>query len=329
MREALWPTDLEPYHIDINYEKDPRVFSNSFRQKVAAATNHHYLGNRGKIELEQGLWREKYLLYYTHLILNRLARLSHPCLIKGNALFLGGTVAHSELYVRQNVLVRENVKLRALATDGTFVALPGHLTVMRWLDSGGSMVIGQQSSVTQATSKRTLLLGPGCRLNILFAPTVRIVFQEQLIENWRQLLQASPHPHHRPFQTASADLPVYPDKHIASGTTVAGHIKCEADIHIEDNCLIAGNILGHSITVGNNCCILGNIFALGSITIMPGSTIGQPHLLKTIYARQKIILHGNVTLHGKALAEKGLFTMNPLPPPHLDQSETASAFPGH
>lgn len=312
LREALLPTDLEPYYIDTNYEKDPRIFSNSFRQKIEIIVSQRSLGSRGVLELEQG-WREKCLHYYTHLILGRNARLTHPGLIKGNALFLAGAAARSELYVRQNIIARENVQLRALAANGTFIALPGHLTVMRWLDSEGSMVIGQESNITWATSNRTLLLGPGCQLKTLFAPTVRVVSQEQLIENWQQILLNSPSYDQHAIRTTNEELPVFFDKHWATGAIVQGHIKSETDIAIEENCLIAGNIIGHNIVIGKNCRILGNIFALGSITIMPGSTIGHHCSLKTIYARQKVYLHCNVTLHGKALAEKGLHTLYPLP----------------
>ena len=86
-----------------------------------------------------------------------------------------------ELMIRGNANIGAGSNLQAIAVDGELELLP-NVVVRRWIDAGGAVKIGADSTIgSKVCSRKSILFEPGAEAASLYAPVIVTVGRAETV----------------------------------------------------------------------------------------------------------------------------------------------------
>lgn len=211
-----------------------------------------------------------------------------------------------------------------VACSAAKVQLADECYVSYWIDGEKELVAGENCNLgICATSKHYISMGNNNSFKRIFSPLIEI----SVVDKAKQPLSMD-------VTTPSQD---YVDdelrniKHVAArkviegnivtkkalylreGCTLKGHISSSNRILIKRGCQIYGNIFSDkAILIEGDCFIGGIVFSQGAILVGPNSSIGQAGKIKSVIAREELILSENSVIYGYVNSDKDGLTTSAL-----------------
>lgn len=296
--------DPLPLFINIDYLKEPRYFSLSFRsffQKVFE-----------KSELDVGIHEIKLSKPETVEIFdggtfNKDKIVENIFYVKSDLATKEETEFTKEVYVRGNTVIGENNKLRALACDGEVKIGAGTL-INRWVDAEGKVDIAEGCNLgISITTGNELHVKNDCKFKRLYGTPVTTGRNKQIktVENLHECEVYKPTEQSLDIKEIAENtindfsIITAHDLKVGTNSRINGHIKAYKSVVIEENVIITGNIFADGdIRIGKNSTVLGNVFSQDEVILDSMVTIGQEGKIKSVIGNSSILLAGGVTVHG-------------------------------
>lgn len=299
--------DAEPLFIAMDYIRNPRYFSKSFKEifkqgleKTGDETGFHEieLSKNESLEicLSMDIPDEKEIHHLLYV---------QGDLVSGNGVYLG-----KEVYVTQNALLGQNNVVQAMVSEG-YVSLGRGSKVRRWLDAEGDIHVGEQCNLgINISSGGKIFLGKNAVFRRVFA--IPVITGDVAIPNPFEpsdIIEAAG-PQKPGFVRQKAQLvPKGTRLHnnviftrkvtIGSNTLIQGDVKGYDEIVLEENVAIDGNIFADaSVFIGPNARISGNVFSQNSIHISQGTVISSPSKIKSVIGKRGVYIESNVIIYG-------------------------------
>lgn len=294
--------DPLPLFINVDYLKEPRYFSLSFRKMFNDIFDKQDLG-LGFHELK--LSKPETVEIFASGCPDREAT-ENLLYVKNKLETAKGMDFAKEVYVKGDTVIGKENELRALACDGT-LQVGCDTYVSRWLDAEGMIEIEENCSLgISVTTGKQLIIKKKCRFKRLYGFPV-------MTGKLRHDAEQVPQGEYLIYECKeSADIKEIPagskndfsvitvhELQVGANSVVNGHIKSYQSIVVADNVLITGNIFSDGdISIGENCVVLGNIFSQGRVELNTGATVGQKGKIKSVIGNSSIVLSRGVTVHG-------------------------------
>jgi hypothetical protein len=313
LAELFNQKDAGELHIAQDYVKDPRFFANSFRRKLEPllAQAGEDLPYKSQIQLRKA----EDLLIDRELILASKTGFRGIAISLGGARFANDSGSH-DLWIRGQAEIGERFRCWTLAVDGD-LDLGAGCRIKRWVDSGGTAVVGPGTQLGQsASAAELLLLHDRVTFQRLYAQPIVVVSTEEnrglappkvddpLIDDHAFTDDNGlcfPH-----GCTIDHDIICSGNVRIGTGVRVTATIKAHGKVTILSGTTVDGNVISRAgIEIGDDCSITGNVFAEGDVTIGKHVTVGTAEAHKSVYSAGKVLLHPGVRVHGAIVAERG------------------------
>jgi predicted acyltransferase (DUF342 family) len=313
IKEVVKPLDASPLSINMNYSKDPRYFGTSFKEILKKALGTEDLSDRTQLIT---LSKNETVEIVSNKTIPPASAVDHVLYVTGNLISPEDVTFHKEIYVLGKVSIGAKNMLRALAAEGK-ISLAHKTTVIRWVDSEGSIVVEDTCDLGWSVSSgHKLTIGPTCRFRRLYGMPI--------ITWGREAKYESPYTEQAYEEIGDAAIisdkewTVFPpltkiDKAVISRQNLRIKQKCllSEDVKtnhklvLEEGVRIKGNVFAESgITIGPSARILGNVFSQGDIHIGKGTKIGNDGLTKSVVARGEVILNQDVVIYGYVVSGK-------------------------
>jgi hypothetical protein len=313
LAELFNQKDATELHIAQDYVKDPRFFANSFRRKMEpllAQADGTELPFKGQIKLRKA----EDLLIDRELTLTSKTGFRGIAISLGNARFDKDSGSH-DLWIRGRADIEDRFRCWTLAVDGD-LSLGAGCRIRRWVDSGGTAVIGAGSQLGQsASAAEVLLLDTGIAFQRLFGQPVVVVSSE---ENGGSIKKVGdPLIDDHAFTddnglcfpndcTIDHDIICRGNVRIGARVHVNATIKAHGKITLLAGTEVDGNVISREgIDIGDDCVITGNVFAEGDVAVGKHVTVGTAEAHKSIYSAGKVVLRAGVRVHGAVISERG------------------------
>lgn len=302
-RELRLKEDPLPLFINVDYLKEPRYFSLSFRKIFKDIL--------AKEKLKDGLYEIKMskpetVEVFEGGMLKGRDEIDNLFYVKNSLFTEHDMTFDKEVYVRGNADIGEKNNLRALAGDGQ-VHLSVGTSVSRWIDAEGTILIENDCDLgISATSAKEIIVGKDCKFKRLYGDPVKI---GQCQQPGRLLLKEYPVYDCTKDSTDIKEIKentindfsviTVHDLQIGSNSVINGHIKSFGDVVTGDNVIITGNVFSDgSITLGAGCKVLGDVFSQDKVFLSSGTIVGQPGKKKSVIGNSSITSAENVMVYG-------------------------------
>ena len=234
-----------------------------------------------------------------------------------------GTVFEKEIYGRQNVWIKDNVKLRAMYSEKNIILGKG-TKVIRWIDAEGTVAIYDDCDLgISASSGVRMSIGQNCRFQRLFAPEIYIGQYPGLIMDPTE--GKDPRIYRLPVQTAKEkniryisnemvneegivdySLLSWKNVSVTENIIVKGDIRSNKGVRLFDGAIVVGNIFAEKdIFLGRNSCVIGNVFSQENVYLETGAVIGKRGAISSLIARGTITIEPGTFIFGYVSCEKG------------------------
>jgi carbonic anhydrase/acetyltransferase-like protein (isoleucine patch superfamily) len=243
-----------------------------------------------------------------------------------------GLTLPKEVRVGGNVQIDEDVTLRALKADGD-VFLATRVTVERWIDAGGRLVISEQTSAGErATAVTEIIVDPGVHFRVLAAPLIR-VGQRQRVE----VLPKSAAEGRAAAEFADARRSriradgtlivegdfTLPDKAVVIGDVVArggiyigrgaliiGSLHSDTEIVLEEESVVSGSVFAEdSLIIGSRAAVTEHALTRGKGRTHEDVRIGTVGRVTTLMARRGLEITAGTLVYGRIVASDGGITV--------------------
>lgn len=291
-----------------NRTRDPRYFSNAYTKLFREAWEKR---DQGAMVLHKD--QEPYLLIDG---LNDPPKVCDRLVVAESTDFSSrsGSRFEKEIYCLKSARITDHNQLRAIHADGD-LELGSGLTLMRWADADGAVTTGNNCdfgiSLTSATS---IELGANCKFHRIYAPEIHV---------------GKPGPVNPPLYTLASDLKNIHKRHVSPSRTdgngmTRGNYIARGRIRVDENLVVNGSIRSHrgviigagalicgnifadgDIYISENATVLGNVFSQGDIYCEKNVTIGSSGEIRSVIARQTILLEERCTVYGYLSSEDG------------------------
>ena len=308
---GLWGSKQikRPLYIDQNYSKDPRYFANSFREKFEHAFNNNRTNNSIQLSKNELLVHTRKNRILPNSVIEAVVYASEKVFSpKPNIQF------KKEIYVKNKAVLRNITEVRAISCLRSLTIGSG-INIVRWADAMGVVNVAQNCNLGISTSSgRELNISKNCVFKRLYAPQINIAFKNNHVKAIVNPQVCNEIIYHIKFvddmlvdkQGVLAKTIV--SKHdvtVLDDYQVQGHIRSHNDIKLNSNVRVHGNLFAEgNIFLNNNVVVSGVVFAQGSIYIDNNVVIGQPNKIKSVVARQGIIIGHNCRVYGYIATEE-------------------------
>jgi predicted acyltransferase (DUF342 family) len=331
--ELIRQLDAEPLKINMDYRKDPRFFSVSFKKILAKSLSSGVEGlhliKMSKQEItevvENGVVGDGFILDNIYYVKNDLRSGAKVLFAK-------------EVYVKRNAHIGEGNQMRALACDGD-VHISRQTKFLRWLDAEGSIKVEEGCQLgMSATCGRELSLARHCSFKRLYGfpvitgLTAQTHWQEDgdaaVFEAEAAIREAAVVSATENYQPNNGEIigfmggadqklltiPAHSRRdgnlitanslRIGSHTVIRGHVKTHGAFVADTSVIIIGNIFAEGdICLGTGSRIYGTVFSQGRITCAKGVTIGSHGRIKSVIGRKGVIFDYGVRVYGLVMTE--------------------------
>jgi acetyltransferase-like isoleucine patch superfamily enzyme len=309
--EHFKPRDGFPSRIDNTYVRDGRYFDKSF-----AALLRNALGDDPAAGLHTVKLSRKETVEVKKETVNTVTGVvPHILVVCGTLETNRGSMFKKEVWVQGNALLGSGTAVRALYSGGS-ITLEDQVRVSRWMTAEGTIRAGNHTDLgMRLVAEKRVDLGSKCRFKYLYGMPVAVAAvsgrQDETpppVPSGGEIASAAIYVANNalslpPGTVMEKDAVVYGTVHIREGSSITGSIKAYDDIVIADNVTVVGNLFSEkNIVIGRNCRIRGNIFSQGNVVIHEGAEIGLPDAAKTVFGRQRVLLHGGVLVYGYTLS---------------------------
>ncbi|MFA5073047.1 MAG: hypothetical protein WC539_04035 [Nitrospirota bacterium] len=307
--------DAKPLFIDMEYRKDPRYFSLSFRKLLMdslgeIASDEIHEVTLSKLEHAEILDHGRPV---TGTELDMILYIRHDLISESDVTF------HKEVYVREQTTIGKNNQLQALACDGD-VHIQAGTTFFRWLDAQGSIRAERACSLgVDATCGKMFSLAKTCSFTRLYGFPVQTDSDEAPFQRTGIALEENLNVFEGDLiERISSDIPPFTIKNcsliaaksltIGDHVVICGHVKTHGDLIIGNEAIIAGNVFAEgSITIGPRATIRGTVFSQQHTHIGVDVLIGAAQGIKSVISKKGVTLESGVTIYGYTMTEgKGL-----------------------
>ena len=327
-REMKLGNDPLPLYINMDYLKNPRYFSLSFRE---------FFENIKKDGIGVGLCSVQFSKMENVDISENTTIKDNNTLedivyVKDNLSVNNANNFLKEVYVLKNAEFGNNNIIRALACDGNLV-MQKQNSILRWLDVTGSIKIGDECNLgLSVTSDSSILVGKDCSFKRLYGFPVS--FSEYLNEfNYNELsyddaiknyfLDSSKNIENDEKIFKKRDLSKIPNDSyvncdvitekslvICEKSTLFQHVKTYGSLVLENNVTVYGNVFAEDdVCIGENCRIFGNIFTQGEVILGKNTVVGSKGKIKSVVGNTSIKIHSNATVYGFLSTEGEGYTL--------------------
>lgn len=230
-----------------------------------------------------------------------------------------------EIYAKQGARIGPNCDVRAIAS-GRQLVLEENCRVLRWADAEEELCARQGCDLgISASSGQSITLDVGCRFDRLYAPEVLVAggFSEReadhnparLLATGRKTKKST----EQRFDVSSvgANTEIYntiiskSGIRIGESATVYGDVKSAKGIHIQRGAAVIGNVFAEGdIVIEEDVYIGGVVFTQESVFVGARSEIGRYGVIKSLVAREEIVLCNGAAVFGYVHCERGGRTVN-------------------
>jgi predicted acyltransferase (DUF342 family) len=295
--ELARPRDNSGLPIALNYARNPRFFSQSFRAKIALLRESRRFGRTAFLGRRDERAKLGTLLSLAPESTTSFVQIARDRLICG----AGATMTDG--YGAKSVLCGESVAARTLCSDGNIVLGKG-CSVERWVDAESALDVGSGCSLgMSASSGGIVTLGSGVRFERVFGEhvTVRdggVAPSPERAKDAITLRQCD--------IGKGPDVIVRGDAVVLEGTVLDASIKAHGTLFIERGVRIMGNAVARGeLVLLDDSVIEGHAFGERGLFLGENSRIGVPGHGKTAYTAGRAVLCDGATVHGWIVSEQG------------------------
>ena len=313
IKELVQPLDARPLSINMDYNRDPRYFGNSFKRILKRALRTEKL-SEGKKRITLSKSETVEIVSKTKIPAGD--NVDHLMYVMGNFISLEKVTLDKEIYVDGKASIGERNTLRALAAEGK-VSLASKTRVIRWVDAEGEFIAARSCNLGWSISSgNRLKIHPYCRFRRLYGMPVltsdeglekEISDKDQECEeigdaafisdkDWTII---------PPYTKINKALIFKQNLRIKRNCVLEKDVKTYKKLVLEEGVRIKGNVFAdNSITTGSSTRIFGNIFSQEAIHLGKGSKIGRAGATKSVVARGEVVLDRGVVIYGYVVAGK-------------------------
>ena len=273
--------------------RDPRYFSNSFRALV-----------------EKGIDRENRTIQMSKLepflYADEIAGSACNTIVVAENRFrpLGVTYFGKESYVESSADIPPNTRLRAIACLGK-MEIGENCHVVRWADSEKQMTVQKGCTLgVNTSSAESIRIAAGCTFRRLYAPEIIVGLQTtktvRIPVDPAIFTQRLTNPEGiAPKDIVQKTIVTEHSLEIGEGAVVMGSVKSTHHIYIHPNARVNGNVIADGvIIIDEGAQVLGTVFSQDSILVGPDAEIGVKPKIKSLIARQTIVLCETAKVYG-------------------------------
>lgn len=284
-------------------KRDPRYFVQSFQKIVKSA-----LETRTEEKVLQLSKPEPFV--YAEEVKGKAADKLVIC--KDDFVTEEAFVCEREIYSEHVVTLAAETKARAVAAKRLY--LEENSTVFRWSDGKEAMYAERGCNLgVSATSAVYLQVMENCSFRRLYAPQVDILTKkgEEQPER-RTLIQEEGLDADFESMPVEKNVKVIEKNRVIKGNVITkyplvieegvkifGHVKSRKGISVQKNVRIDGNLFADgTIILREQICLTGDVFSQQDIYVGPDCVIGQKGKIKSVVAKENIVLCEAVTVYG-------------------------------
>ncbi len=319
--ELYRPLDDKPLFINLEYRRNPRYFSKSFRDKILKMQSRRTDGQDG---LAAGkLSREESVEYADCLDVGEREKVAELVCLSGDLTMGEEAALENDAFVRGSARLGPHCRLRAMAVNGMAELGPG-VVVERWLDAEKRLLIGDGCDLGVICSSGGLIeLGKDVSFHRLYGAQIRTAGANGPRPSFKRPAASAHGNGDRLLRTIADELDYYGSDHtVLADGRVEQSIVVRGHLHAMENAILLGSVrvhgnarFGRNVTVvGNvfcdgsalfaeNCTVLGNVFSQKEIRAGAGCTFGSAGGVKSVIAKKNVLLGPAVVIYGYVACE--------------------------
>jgi hypothetical protein len=277
--ELFLKRDAKPIPIDLEYKKDPDYFTKRFINLLNDALkdlNIQEVKEQTPIKLE--LNKEEWIVFPGDRILTEKT-INIPIVLTEDTVFLQEHVFKRELAVLGNVVFLNKCLARALYVKGDCV-IEAPVRIARWVHVEGTLIVNSNADLGVSVYAREIKIRGWATFKRAYAQKIDTL-DEPLIDkknNKEKVINLQGN-----FGTTD-NITIRGEK---GPIFVNGDIFCDDDVEIE-----------------GDVWIKGNVFSQKSITLKNGVVVGEEGKVKSVVARDEILIKGPFRIYGYIHSEK-------------------------
>jgi predicted acyltransferase (DUF342 family) len=220
-----------------------------------------------------------------------------------------------EICAQRNAFIGPNCMLRAIAVKGDLV-FEANCKVIRWADAQGKIVVKTGTTLGMSCSSlQEISLETGCAFRRLYAPAISVTRADgRAAKDSLPLAKENEHQHAewlhdvrmiKDYSSIRTTIIAQKSLRIGSYATILGDIRSERKLYIGEGTVIAGNVFCDGyVVLESGVHIKGVVFSQGSIYCGPDCRVGGNGSMKSLVAKENIVLGEGFAVNGYVHCER-------------------------
>lgn len=219
----------------------------------------------------------------------------------------GPRVFQKEIYCQSDARIPEGTRLRAITCNGELTFMQ-NCDLGRWADGVVSMTVMEGCHLgISASSANRLVIAAGCTFRRLYAPEIQIGEagpiqnppEPDVCTDVRQDVTEVPD-----LERLEGDVICVKNFMVGERAEITGSLKTRKHAHIKSGARIMGNLIADgNIVLERNVFVGGIVFSQSWIYIGPDCQIGRAGRIKSVVARDGIVLAEGARVFGYVSGE--------------------------
>jgi cytoskeletal protein CcmA (bactofilin family) len=279
--ELFLKRDAKPIPIDLGRKKEPDYFGKSFMNLLATALKDLKIQEVEKLNpvyLKLKLNKEEWVGFLNDEKLSE-STMDTPVIFTKDTVFLQNHTFKRELVVFGNAVFKNKCLARSLYVKGDCV-IEAPVRIARWVHVEGTLIVNSNADLGVSVYAREIKIRGWATFKRAYAQKIDTL-DEPLIDkknNKEKVINLQGNFTDN-ISIAGKEKPVFVD----------GDVFCDGDVQIE-----------------GDVWIKGNVFSQKSITLKDGVVIGIEGKVKSVVARDEILIKGPFRIYGYLHSEKGV-----------------------
>ncbi len=279
--ELFLKRDAKPIPIDLEYKKDPDYFTKRFINLLSDALknlNIQEVKELTPIKLESN--KEEWIVFPDDRILIEKT-INTPIVLTGDTVFLQEHVFKRELAVLGNVVFLDKCLVRALYVKGDCV-IEAPIRIARWVHVEGTLIVNSNADLGVSVYAREIKIRSWATFKRAYAQKIDTL-DEPLIDkknNKENVINLQEN------FGITGNITIRGEK---GPIFVSGNIFCDDDVEIE-----------------GDVWIKGDVFSQKSVALKNGVVVGEEGKVKSVVARDGILIKGPFRIYGYLHSEKSV-----------------------